>query len=188
MSVLFLTALAWGQQTVVAVGEREASASNATLPGGWVRVLADCLEERKPSEYEVVDRRVVGETLTSLKERAADIAKLEPSWVVVSLGALPERTEAQWSELLTALIPTQSGGLVVLPAAAPDRAKLAGQLRQIVAARERLIVLDPYGAWPTSPDDRRALINESDQQLTDQGYAKVASSMCDALLEPKKEP
>jgi len=86
LSLLATAALA--QSTVLALGEGSpadppaagdapAEAADA-MPGGWVSVLADCLEERQPRRWSVVDR--------ASGDVDGDLAGLRPTVVVLGLG------------------------------------------------------------------------------------------------------
>lgn len=88
-SLLFIAALA-EPTAVVALGDvpiGSTDTATSDVPGGWVSVLGDCMEEWRPGTYRVIDRTVSGATVLSVQERVDEVRSLQPGVLVVSLGA-----------------------------------------------------------------------------------------------------
>lgn len=193
-----------------------------SLPGGWVPVLADCLEERAPARYTVVDRAVPAETIATARDRVAAVRELTPAFVLVTLGG-PELGDAstdlgklrgQLVQLLGELAKGRKSRpqillLSTLPptlsqAAPPPHAdedpesaaRVQGQIDARAAAWNTTLgdvarTVDGVGHvnlladWPTDPVARGAL-TELGWSLSDQGHARVAAAVCDAILAAQK--
>ncbi|HHO50336.1 MAG TPA: SGNH/GDSL hydrolase family protein [Deltaproteobacteria bacterium] len=224
---------------VVAVGDGPVvaplnnTAPDQTVPGGWVTVLADCLEERQPARFTVVDRVVLGETTATFKERLEPVRELRPSWVVVALGARelaqegsqPAAIRAELETIVTQLrAKTRKIRPEVLligpvsPALEPgegrpgegrpgegrpgegrpgegkegdegsEQASLDArigaynaQLTELAASIEGVTFVDLWSGWPREPS-RRSGLTVGGWTLSDQGHARVAAAVCDAVL------
>lgn len=200
MLLPFLTSVAFAWTTVVAVAEGDPSdptveeehgarTAPVALPGGWVPVLADCLEERQPRRWSVVDRAAARAESSDI-----DLSSLRPAVVVLGLGGpelavppieasvLRARIERRISRLLEQ--ESAPGLLLVGPVrvegASPEaREELDRTLADIAARHEGVYHLDPVLAGPLGegPPTRTAEGN-----LTWQGHARVAAAVCDAIL------
>lgn len=189
--LLFVVSVAWADPaTVLAVGDgiiaAPPTASPApTVPGGWVPVLADCLAERSPQKFTVVDRATPGETVASARGRAAEAVELSPALIVVALGArevaagaAPTRASVQ--ALVTEL---RAPRVLLLPALAPPGASAAIEAR--VEAYDKVLA-EVAGAelvpieWPKDSAARGLLAIGG--SLTDPGHARVAAAVCERIL------
>lgn len=167
----------------------------APVPGGWVPAFADCLEERAPQRFTVVDRASLGATISQLREHMAEIKALSARWIVVTLG--PEGETKGVRNDLEALVGDLGVEHVVLvgqvpvpsedpePSAQPtpdERAAKWNKLLGDVASRHPIAVhVDLWAGWPKDTAGRAALSTPSGQ-LSDQGLARVAAAVCDAVL------
>ncbi|MBX2802975.1 MAG: SGNH/GDSL hydrolase family protein [Myxococcales bacterium] len=215
-----MTGLVWttmamaGPQPVVAVGDSLLAApaeavapAEPALPGGWVPVLADCLEERKANGFTVVDRRTPGETPSSLLSRAEAVLELQPAWVVVTLGAreLASDRVSQMRPGMEAMLRALAGvgkkgrPHVLLVAMVPPtlsqtalelseqtaldrRTEAYNRLQADVAASHRAATLvDLWSDWPRTAA-ARARLTSSGFTLSDEGHARVAAAICDAVM------
>lgn len=208
---LLFASLALAQTTVVALGDGLVAApppvvtarAADTVPGGWVTVLADCLEERAPRAFTVVDRASGGETTASLLERARSLGDLAPEVVVLGLGARElavvavdeAAVRAELGHLVGALR-AMSGppGVLLVGLVPPVVAQAAGDQDAIdaqTAAYNRLLAevaaqtagvhhVDLQGDWPKGR--ARAALTAEGSRLTDQGHARVAAAVCDAIV------
>lgn len=79
--------VAMGDGVVAGAPGALSSESPAAIPGGWVTVLADCLQERAPQRFSVVDRAIAGDTVRSARDRIPGVRELAPAWVILALGA-----------------------------------------------------------------------------------------------------
>lgn len=201
---------------VVAVGDgpvlapHNSTAPDQTVPGGWVAVLADCLEERNPARFTVVDRVVPGETTATLRERLEPVRELRPSWIVVTLGARELAEEGSQPAairgelesivtqlrskirkvrpevLLIGLVPPvleQIEGRDPADQATTDERVVAynALLTELAAATEGVTFVDLWSGWPREPKGRSGLA-VGGWSLSDQGHARVAAAVCDAVL------
>lgn len=214
----FWTALgmAWaGADAVVAIGDglvagpsEDAAAASPTLPGGWVAVLGDCLEERKPARYSVVNRARAGETVRSARKRLGGIMELQPRLVVVGLGAQEfgrDRKPDAFRTGLSSLVATVREGptppaVVLVGMVPPTLAQVEQGERQqaedertqrwnavlvdIAAEHSGVHALDLWGDWPQEGAARGALTAQG-WNLTDQGHARVAAAVCDWVVAEK---
>ena len=221
---MFVSA-ALAQSTVVALGDGlvagpPASGVHAadTVPGGWVAVLADCLEERAPRAWTVIDRAVDGETARSALERAPSVRELDPDVIVIGVGARevgdpsvePATFRADMETLVGELRRGKDRGVLIVGLVPPMLAQvppgspaLASLIDQTAAdrrteqwnatladvARKTVGVshVDLLADWPRDERARGALTDAA-WRLTDQGHARVAAAVCDAIVAnwPKK--
>ena len=213
MLYVFASALA-APLPVVAIGDGlgagpppSVEAGSATVPGGWVPVLADCLEERAPKRFTVVDRAVAGETVATARPKIVQVRELGAAWVIVTLGAQELSDEAldpkKLKEDLAGLIGELKGkkgpkvllvGLVPPTLSQVDGADAARQpaldertakanvaLSELAAASDAVKHLDLWTDWPHEGPGRAALTQQG-WSLSDQGHARVAAAVCDTLL------
>jgi hypothetical protein len=173
----------------------------APMPGGWVPVLADCLEERAPQRFTVIDRASLGATVSQIRAHLGEVRALGPAWVVVTLGGaemgeqkgLRAELEGFVAEVgvgrvvLVGLVPvTVDGAEPAVQASADARAarwnKLLDEVASRVAAQGAGVVhVDLWSQWPKDAAGRAALSTRSGA-LTDQGLARVAAAVCDVVL------
>jgi lysophospholipase L1-like esterase len=221
-------------QAVVALGDGVVagaparSEAEAAVPGGWVTVLADCLQERAPQRFSVVDRGRPGETVAGAKERIAGVRELAPAWVVLTLGApelgdehvdakkLGKELDAVVDELrakagpearppnvlLVGTVPPTLSQVAPAESAPKDGAPKEGApkddgakqtavdaraagwnkvLASLAAPGQGIVHLDLWSDWPKA-DEPRAALTVNGWSLSDQGHAKIAASVCDAVL------
>ncbi len=215
---LLLTSTALAEpQPVLAVGDGVVAAPptatsppDQTMPGGWLPVLADCLEERKPAHFTVVDRAVVGETVRSLQDRAGSFRDLRPAWLVVTLGSRelaaddvdPKALRSEIEGVLGALRGKAKKGrpsLVLVGLVPPTLAQVLGEdparqaaldertasfnaeLAELAKGQEDVVLVDLWSDWPRD-NGARAGLTVDGWGLSDQGHARVAAAVCDALL------
>ena len=209
-------ALAGSPAAVVAMGDGLVAGPPAAVApevaGGWVASLADCLEERGPGDYAVVDRAVAGETAASARKKVADVHTLAPALVVVTLGAQeladdkaePSALVQELERLVGELRPKKSRLPIVLVGMVPpslEQAGAGGEERQRaidarteawngeVAALARRIGaahVDVWRDWPRG--ERRATHTERGWHLSEQGHARVAAAVCDAVVAAVPPP
>ncbi|MEZ4236480.1 MAG: SGNH/GDSL hydrolase family protein [Myxococcota bacterium] len=191
----------------------------ATVPGGWVPVLADCLEERAPQRFSVVDRAVTAETLVSARQRVSAVRDLSPGFVVVTLGAQELNSgEGQPADLkqlrgelddlvgdlvgkgrkatrpmvlLLSMVPANlaQGGVTGEAEAVETQQREVDTrigswndaLSQVAKGNDLVTHVNLLADWPAQPDARAAL-TERGWTLSDQGHARVAAAVCDAIL------
>lgn len=195
MLLLAATAAAEPPRVVVALGDGVVAspAAQEAAPGAIAAVLADCLEERSPTRFSVVDRSVAGETIATARPKLAEVAALAPAWVVVTLGAReladpaadPERVAAEVASVAAAL----GGGrdrTVLLVGALPAGGDADAALEARVAAfNQKLASLGAPGIVPLEPGrggkrPKEALVDGA--RLSAAGQAKVAAGICDVVL------
>jgi lysophospholipase L1-like esterase len=191
-----------------------------SMPGGWVPVLADCLEERAPQRFSVVDRAVSAETLVTARKRVSAVRELAPGFVVVTLGAQEitagpaepgdlkqlrgelddlvgellgkGRKAARPTVLLLSMVPAnlaQAGG-------PPDEIEAQQRevdlrisswneaLAQVAKGSDSVAHVNLLADWPQEAE-ARARLTEGGWTLSDQGHARVAAAVCDAILASK---
>jgi len=207
--LLAATALA-GPQPVVALGDGLVAGNppveTSAGPGGWVAALADCLEERAPGQWSVVDRTVAGDTATTARARVGDVRDLGPALVVVSVGAVeladpraqPQAFKAQLGKLADSLrappgLPVMLVGVIppTLSQVGPDAGDQAAVdartrtwnqvLAEVASPSADITHLDLWTSWPREGAARAALTTDG-VHLSDQGHARVAAAVCDAVL------
>jgi len=204
-------------QPVVAIGNGLVAApmgaevaAAETVPGGWVTVLQDCLDEGVPEAYTVVDRAVPGETAKSARERVAGVVELSPALVVVALGAQelgaespsPSRFTKELQKLVDELRGAEKTPDVLLVGMVPPTLKQAGNvqeaaqgaidtrtarwnsaLKALAADRPGVRHVDLWTDWPRDLAARSGL-TVSGWHLSDQGHARVGAAVCDAVMAP----
>ncbi len=179
------TAIAFAApRPIVAVGEgliADPPAAEARVEQvasvGWVAVLADCLEERRPGAFVVVDRSAGGERPVALAHSAPVVRELAPALVVVGFGAEPTAE-------ITALLDTlrrEDGPAVMLVGPLPPSIRREAVLALWTAAPLGAILVDPSVGWPTAPEER-ARLADADDRLSDPGHARIGAQVCDAVL------
>ncbi|MCB9685783.1 MAG: SGNH/GDSL hydrolase family protein [Alphaproteobacteria bacterium] len=203
-----MSASAAEPEPVVAVGDGivvPTAAPGDVASGGFVAVLADCLEERSPARFRVVDRAVAGETLETFRGKLGEVRELGPSWVIVTLGArelavAEADPKAVGSELgaVVAELRKGKGPSVVLvgpvpPTLAEEEAQATADARvkafnEVVASvaggARGVFHVDPLVEWTRAEHPRAGLVSETGS-LSDQGQAKVAASVCDVVMSPR---
>lgn len=196
MLILAATASAADPRVVVALGDGlvVSPAAQEAVPGGLAAVLADCLEERAPKRFSVVDRSVVGETLATVRPKIAEVAGLGPSWVVVTLGArelADPATDPQKLATDVAAVAADLGGgpqrtVVLLGAlAAAVEGDAAALEARVAAFNTKLSSLGAPGVVPLEPGrggkrPREGLVEGS--RLSAAGQARVAAAICEVVL------
>jgi hypothetical protein len=177
------TAFAGGAVPIVAIGDGLLPASSAPGPGGWVAVVADCLEERRAGAFTVVDRAVPGGDPGVALGSVGGALELAPQLVLVGL-APPHADDvaafkAQVDALVAALIP-RVGAVVLVGVADPGgRPEWGAALDELVAAHPGVVHVDAARDW-AAPE--RATLIGAGGVLTDQGHARVGGAVCDAIL------
>jgi len=213
-------ALAGESQPVVAMGDGLVAApasasvkSAGTVPGGWVTVLQDCLDEGAPAKYTVVDRAVPGETAKSARERVAGVVELTPELVVVALGAQELGAEqpnpGKFRKDLKKLVEEiRVGGklpaVLLVGMVSPTLAQAAevekgtqGKIDELTSAwnttlsefaggNEGVEHIDLWTDWPRDRPERAGLTVDG-WHLSDQGHARVGAAVCDAVMAPKED-
>lgn len=187
--MLFFAAVpAWAQSSIVlAVGDGLVAGSSGPS-GAWVPALADCLEERAPHGYTVVDRVSADQTLASARAHAAEAKGLGASVVVLALGSREVAGEWQAGPVRTALgalVADARGArriLLVPPvpgtAAAPGLAAYDALLVDLAKADPAVERVDLLSTWPRDGAMTQA------GALSEQGSARVAAAVCAAVLAP----
>ncbi|MBW2253808.1 MAG: SGNH/GDSL hydrolase family protein [Deltaproteobacteria bacterium] len=213
-----LTLTAWAApQPVVAMGDglvvgteipaTGAQTKEGTVPGGWVAVLADCLEERRPGRFAVTDQSTPDATAKTARQRVYQALELRPALVLVGLGAQelsgPDPDRAGFRDELAALLadlrvdPVPAVMLVgmVPPTVAqmPDPEGMAqadvdqrtsrwnGELAALAESLPGVTHVDLLQEWPQKAD-RRGRLTIDGTHLSDQGHARVAAMVCDAVV------
>ena len=169
---------------------------------GWVPVLADCLEERSPGNFQMIDRVVPGETVQTALARVTTVLDLSPSVVIVGLGARelgvqtpdPGAFERGILILLEGLLPPDaSGRVVVLLGVVPSRSAAEnredasaveawnGRLARLARARSSVHFVDLWSGWPQA-GQRLPVLHAADHELSPAGHAQVASQVCEVVL------
>jgi hypothetical protein len=195
---------------VVAMGDGLVAGPPASeappVAGGWVPSLADCLEERAPGRFSVIDRAVTGETAASARKRVREVVGLTPAMVVVTLGAQELADPDATAEALTVSLRDLVGALhkrdtprVLLVGMVPPtltQTAYADRERQVkadarttewnasvAALAEQLPAVQHVDLWADWPRDAaRAELTRQGWSLSEQGHARVAAAICDAVL------
>jgi hypothetical protein len=167
---------------VVVVGDALVSGGPGAVPGGWVSVVSDCLDEAHPGGFSIVDRTRGGERPADLLGR---LAELRPATgvVVVGFGFGGDAADARSVvDALTAPI----GARVLLIAAVAERAERTDEVTAFNVALEGL--LDAAGRVrmvdPGPVLDKGAGELWVRGQLTDAGHARLGALVCEALAPP----
>jgi len=177
----------------------EKGAEAPTVAGGWVAVLADCLEERRPHQYALVDHTADHGTLGDARRHVAEYRELSPALVIVGVGVPGDADRDGLRSDLDGLVDdlaADHGPSVLLVGPVPthdesgpsDRRTRAwnDDVERIAAAR-RAAHLDLLATWPP-PGEERAGLTLSGRQLSDQGHARVGAQVCDAVLAHEAVP
>lgn len=208
--LLALTAFA-GPRPIVAVGDGLVVGSQAEpdkdRPGSWVAVLADCLDERLPGRFSVIDQSWSGATPSEVRDDAWRVAEAEPALVLVGVGAGElssqppdrQRFRTQLGALVAELrgqseVPVMLVGVIpptVTQLQRMDPSLQASMDKRAVEWNEELVALarsmpavthvDLLRDWPSDPV-ARAPLTEAGTRLTDRGHARVAAMVCDAVV------
>jgi len=192
---------------LVAGGPTSELSADPTVPGGWVSVLADCLEERAPGQVTVIDRTDPGDTAAIARARVSEVHRLRPRMVVVGVGARelahPDadvdafrrdlrlllgqlRAEPAPRIMLVGMVPPT---LAQIPEVSPGEQRQVDQrtadwnqvLADVAHAEGGVRHLDLWTEWPRDPAARSRLTVDG-WRLSDQGHARVAAAVCDAIV------
>lgn len=207
MLALWLSLALAGPQSIVVLGDGlvvgSSDAGGATeSQSGWVAGLADCLAESAPGRFAVVDRVRPQETVASAQGVIAEALSASPGMVVVGLGA-QEATKGSDIGAFEASLTTLAQRLrsdapmrrVLLVGVVPSASSAAegGVDKRIARWNESLsrvavatgaLHVDLWADWPRQVA-ARAPLTSGDGGLTDQGHARVAAAVCDAVLSWK---
>jgi hypothetical protein len=176
------------------------------MAGGWVGVLGDCLEERLGGGWTVVDRSRPGATSVSVLERVSEVVNLEPTVVLLGVGARelsgemsPDVFQQQVSQLVELFRNAGPNVLLVglvTPSIrqvepAPHQVALDERTRSfdamlsaIAGSKDGVRHLDLLRSWPHDETGRAALTSQG-WLLSDKGHAKVGSLACEEVVEWK---
>ena len=195
---------------VVAIGDGlvaapvEEVAVSDTIPGGWVAVLGDCLEERAPKAWTVLDRTKAGATAASVHQRLGEVLEVHADLVLVGVGAMElarSDDRASFEKELMALVSDLRGDLQVMlvgmvaptVAQSPDQtvgsqANLDARtlswnqaLAKLARTDQGVSHLDLWTDWPKE-DATRGQLTVGGFRLSDKGHARVGTAVCDAIL------
>jgi hypothetical protein len=125
-----------------------------------VAVVADCLDERSPSEFTVIDRTGV---------EVASVLALEPKLVLVGLTSPKESDPGAYKVWLDTLLGTLGPGVPILLVELfpPDHAQWRTVVGE-VGKRPGILHIDAMtGLGP---------------EMTDQAHASVGAAVCDAVM------
>lgn len=214
----WMTVASAGDPTVVlAMGDGLVAGPPAAVApevaAAWVTSLADCLDERATDAYSVTDRATPGETVKTARAKVGQLRKEPADVVVVTLGAQEladdqaqaEQLAGQLETLLTEMrAPKQPTPVILvgmvpptLAQAGPDdgerqsaidarteawNAEVAKLARRLPGVRH----LDVWQDWPR--DGARQAHTEKGWHLSEQGHARVAAAVCDAVVALKAPP
>jgi lysophospholipase L1-like esterase len=199
MMLFLTTAAAQDTRVVVTVGDGivVAPAAQEALPGGIAAVLGDCLEERAPKKFSVVDRNAPGETLVSVQPKVDAVTALAPGWVVVTLGAReladPATDPATLATEVVAVATRLGAGpqrtvlvLGLLPAAVEaDQQALDARVGAYNTKLTSLAVPGLVALDPTARGRKAAKEPQVDGgRLSAAGQARVAAAICELVLSP----
>ncbi len=185
--------------SVVAIGDglapptptEQADHATPNRDGGWVAVVADCLEERAAGKFRVIDRVEPPGSPSALLEKSRSLIEIKPQVVLVGLGAPPTgsvevfrrdlttltdwwRAQASATYLIGVVDPREGATVpVAFDAALKDVARTPG-----------VVHVDLLSDWPTTAD-RAALVTPTGH-LSAQGQARVGAAACDAILSRVK--
>lgn len=165
-----LVGLTWadGPSAILAVGDRPAPAT--PHPDSWVQSLQDCLADKQPEGFHVIDRRTPGATAADLAERIAEWKALSPAHVVIRFSTAP-RPDALRALLtgLQAPDPPPPRLILLPPPPSEDPATPAPSWARVLEDHQGVTVV-VEGAW----------------HLTEQGNARVGARICEAILSLSK--
>ncbi|MFT4622045.1 MAG: hypothetical protein ACI8PZ_000698 [Myxococcota bacterium] len=193
--------VAVGDELVVAAAEPGGGGT-----GGWVQSLADCLDERAPDRWTVMDRGRTGETLRAVRGRVDELRELAgPTGVVVlglgarelAVGVVSAELRAELEQLVGSLKVRPGPTILLVDPIAPDLGGGEGDSQVVVdsavsgltrafdqVARESPAIqhVRLWSDWPRDGRARRVLTERS-RTLTARGHARVAAAVCDAIVE-----
>lgn len=179
-----------------------AARARPTVAGGWVAILADCLEERSPGAYVVLDRSAEGQDAETTRRDVAAVKELAPSLVLVGVGVPGDADRRSFRAGLQGLVADLRAGdgpEVLLVGLIPPTLSQLPDASEVQAAADRrtrtwdgevAAVADAdlgvhhvalLATWPESAEEREALTVEG-TRLSDQGHARVAAQVCDAVI------
>ena len=183
--------------TVVAVGDvplvtgAAVTAADDAMPGGWVSVVGDCLEESHPGEVVVIDRTLPGDTTLAVQQRIDDLRAMQPDVVVLSLGA-PDAAHdptamdpfmVTLGATLDMLGPSELHTVVV--GLVPGREAVAigpwnTGLETVTTERTSSTYVDLMAAWPSDPLKVGTYLLP-DGSLSARGHAAVGARVCSSI-------
>lgn len=181
-------ALAADPTPVVAMGD--AWVAPDALPGGWVAVLADCLEERAKGRYSVVDRATAGQDPQAARSRLGPILDLAPGLVLVGVSApasVDNDAARAFEDALGALgrdITGRGSVTLLVGVVEPAGGRYNEVVERVAGQVPGVVHVDLAKDWPRDDAQRDALAIKT--WLTDQGHARVGAAACDAVLAYKK--
>lgn len=178
-------ALAAEPTPVVAIGDSLATPSAVGAPGsgGWVAVLADCLEERARGRYTIVDRAVAGQAPIAAKAGLATVLELGPGLVIVGVRTPAADVDVKpWQRDIHEIVldVSKKGATTMLVGVIEPTPKWNVALVDAGKGVSGVVFVDLAKDWPAAETDRTAL--ESGGNLTDQGHARVGAAVCDAVV------
>jgi len=179
--------------------EKGADTENPTFAGGWVAVLADCLEERRPHQYALLDRTADQWSLSDARMHVGEVREMAPALVIVGVG-LPGDADRDGLRVdlagLVEELTTGEGPDVLLVGPVPTSEEGGPPERRVRAWNDDVARIATDGAaehldlvlgWPPSGEERAGL-TVSGRQLSDQGHARVGAQVCDAVLAWEAAP
>lgn len=87
LATLLLSHAAFAAQTIVVFGDSLSAGYGITRDAGWVNLLTRALAQTHP-QLNVINTSISGETTTGGRQRiAAVLAKHQPNWIIIELGA-----------------------------------------------------------------------------------------------------
>lgn len=170
----------------------------------WVPVVADCLDEGRLKRVSVVDRSHGGLTAASLVKDVEALRALDPSAVVIGVGAHEVAGDAavfhdQVADVVRLLRAEGGPQVYLVGLVAPTLAQVAGKddrpqpaldesiapfneaLAKVAAADDGVWRVDLWAAWPKEPTER-ARMTEGAYALTDLAHARVGAVICEQIL------
>jgi hypothetical protein len=160
--------------------------------GGWVAVVADCLEERAAGKFRVVDRVEPGLTAAAAVERSKALAELKPQLILVGLNAPPTSSPEDFKRDVTALTDwwhAQNVDVylvgVIDPRAGATAPVAYDAIVRDLAKNPGVVHVDLLTDWPIIADTRASLVTATGH-LSEQGHARVGAAACDAVLSRVK--
>jgi len=152
-------------------------------PPGWVAVLGDCLEERRPGAFQVLDRR---EPSTPWMDQLERVDEHNAALVVVALpsdpGAGLDRAALRAVLERRAEDAQRTWLLFALPIRPEQRSPVYQELSAMVARRSETRILDPWKNAPLSQISTGTPPWLSEAGVTPAGETRVASLACNAVL------